>query len=220
MKLTSIICIVVFLLCLAGLPVLSYLGGRVGMPLIFPAVLLLPAEIAPLGVGFLAGVILLGTAVRSVIVRRQRRWTFGGLAVVSVAAGIFRLAVPHPPGFLAGLRDRFATKVGYATMREFAKEVLLTDREVISKQYSSSETPQEELRQWEELALRYPFLRWNFEMGTVVSRDGVVELHWGSPLAGHWGFQVVPGGTVNDLDPEDGRALRVSEDIQFVRYYD
>ena len=56
----------------------------------------------------------------------------------------------------------------------------------------------------------------------MLVQSGLVELTWGSPLTGHWGFQVSTGGAIWDLtDRKDrGRSLRVAEDIQFVYYYD
>ncbi|MDI6450714.1 hypothetical protein [Anaerobaca lacustris] len=223
MKRTSIVCGVVFLLCLLALPSIGYIGGRVCMPLWVPP--FLPAQVVPLGIGFVAGVFLLGAVVRSLIARRDRRWTLGVLAVVIAATGAFRLAAPHSPGYLHGLRDRFVSKVGYARMRQFAEEVSrhhpLVDSEgiLIRPDRLKAGSP-EQIEQWNDLVSRYPFLNWNFATGTVIAREGLVELTWGSPLVGHWGFQVATTGEVTDLDPDRAWFLRVAEDIQFVNYFD
>jgi hypothetical protein len=78
----------------------------------------------------------------------------------------------------------------------------------------------EQTEQWNDLVSRYPFLTWNDGPGHVIARGGLVELTWGSPLVGHWGFQVAPGGEVTDLDPDEGWFLRVARDLQFVNYFD
>jgi len=219
MKTTSVTWSVVFLLCLVAFPVIEYTGGRFCMPLIVPP--LFPAQVVPAGIGLLAGFKLMSAVVRSLIARQNRVWTLGTLTVVIVATGVFWLCAPHLPGFLHGLRDRFVAKVGYAGMREFAREVSQIGEEVIiARPGKFSPATPERQRQWDDLRSRYPLLRWTFGQGVVVARDGIVSLTWGSPLTGHWGLHVAPAGEAKD--PEEGRCriLRVSEDILFVYYSD
>lgn len=224
MRRTSIVCGVVFLFSLAAMPVIDYAGGRVCMPLAVPP-LFLPAGIVPMGAAFFAAVCLLGVVIRSLVVGRDRRWTVGVLAVVIAATGAYRLASPHLPGYLEGLRNRFVSKVGYDQMRQFAAEVsepnaLAMPQGVLVGADRVDAPSSEQTDPWDDLASRYPFLDWNGGAGAIIARNGVVELTWGSPLVGHWGFQVTPGGEVTDLDPDDGWFLRVARDIQFVYYYD
>jgi hypothetical protein len=221
-KRASIVCAVVYVLCLLADPVIKYAGGRVCMPLSFP--LGLPAEVVPDAIGFVAGICLLGAVVRSLIARRDRRWTLGALAVVVAATGAYRLAAPHLPGYLEGLRDRFVSKVGYAQMRQFAEEVsqnhpLVNAEGILIRPDRLKAASAEQTEQWNDLVSRYPFLTWNDGAGAVIARDGRVEMTWGSPLTGHWGFQVAPAGEVTDLDAHRGWFLRVAKDIQFVYYY-
>ena len=220
MKKTTIIWSSVFLLCLVAIPVIDYLGGRACMPLWVPP--LLPAEIVPAGIGLVAGIMLVITVIESLVARRDRAWTVGALAGIVAAAAVFWFCVPPRFGFLHGLRDRFVAKVGYAKMREFAQEVSQMGAEVIVTRPGkwSPATPEQQER-WEDLVARYPFVNWSFGQGVVVARDGIVGMTWGSPLTGHWGFQVAPGGKVKNMSKEDRcRVLRVSEDIQFVYYAD
>ncbi len=223
MKYRSIVFGVVFLLCLLALPVIKYVGGRACMPLWVPP--LLPAEIVPLGIGFVATVYLLGAVVRSLIARRDRRWTLAVLAVVVAATGAFWFGARHLPGFLHGLRDRFVSKVGYDQMRQFAEEIsqnhpLVNVEGILIRPDRLKSVTTEQTEQWNDLVSRYPFLTWNDGPGHVIARGGLVELTWGSPLVGHWGFQVAPGGEVTDLDPDEGWFLRVARDLQFVNYFD
>ncbi len=106
-------------------------------------------------------------------------------------------------------------------MREFAKEVSPTGKEVVIAGPGkwSPATPEQQ-KQWDDLRSRYPFLRWTFGRGVVVARDGIVSLTWGSPLTGHWGVHVAPAGKAED--PEEDRCwiLRVSEDILFFNTFD
>jgi len=225
MRIITIVCSTVFILCLVAFPVIAYAGGRVCAPLGFPPLFgILPAEIVPFGIGALTGVILLTAVVASLIVRQDRAWTLGALAIVLAATGLFVVAAPHLPGFLHGLRDRFVAKVGYPKMREFAREVsqegfpLGSEGIIQQPRVWGSEEGQ---KQWDELARRYPFLNWTHGAGTVVVRGGPIELTWGSPLTGHWGFQVAPNnGRVEAVEEDRGKVLKVSDDIQFVYYFD
>jgi hypothetical protein len=223
MKYRSIVFGVVFLLCLLALPVIKYVGGRACMPLWVPP--LLPAQVVPDVIGFVAAAFLLGAVVRSLIARRDRRWTLGVLAVVVAATGALWFSIPRWPAFLYGLRDRFAGEVGYNQMRQFAEEIsqnhpLVNAEGILIRPDRRKAMTTEQTEQWNDLVSRYPFLTWNDGPGHVMARGGLVELTWGSPLVGHWGFQVAPGGEVTDLDPDEGWFLRVARDLQFVNYFD
>lgn len=216
MRAISVLCSVVFLLCLVALPVIDYAGGRSCMPLWAPLVLL-PAEIVPLGIGFLAAIILVLTVIKSSLVRRHQLWAVGALTIVVAATLAFAHFSLYLPGFLHGLRDRFVMKVGYPKMREFAKEMSGTGTEaLIGRPYPGSQATPEQRKRWDDLAARYPFLGWNDGAGVVIVRGGIVQLTWGSALVGHWGVQVAPEGTVKDLEKDRGRAFRISDDIQFI----
>jgi hypothetical protein len=116
-------------------------------------------------------------------------------------------------------------EVGYPKMREFAREIsqdpsLAETQGVIHGPAKVGLASHQVPEKWNGLISRYPFLGWTRGTGVVGARDGVVELTWGSALTGHWGFQVSPGGAVEDLEEDRGTQLRVAEDIQFVYYYD
>ncbi|MHC4518318.1 MAG: hypothetical protein ACYTAS_07005 [Planctomycetota bacterium] len=224
MKVLSVTCGVVVLLCLLSFPVIAYVGGRQCMPLAVPP--LLPAEIVPFGIGFVAVLVLMSTAVASLVAKRDRRWSLGALAIALTAIGVSVLWDDyHLPGFLHGLRDRFVAEVGYAKMREFAREVsqdgfLLVVDGVLGRpgEYGAA-TPRAQ-EQWDDLVSRYRFLGWNKQSGVVVVGEDQVELHWGRALTGHWGFQVSTGAPLEEPEEDRGRVLRVADDIQFVEYYD
>jgi len=223
MKHRSIICGVVYVLCLLADPVIRYAGGRACVPLWVPP--LLPAQVVPDVIGLVAAVFLWVVVVRSLIARRDRRWTLGVLAAVVAATGALWFSVPRWPVFLYGLRDRFVSKVGYARMRHFAEEIsqnhpLVNTEGILIRPDRLKAVSPEQTEQWNDLVARYPFLAWNDGPGHVIARGGLVELTWGSPLVGHWGFQVAPGGEVTDLDPERAWFLRVAKDLQFVNYFD
>ncbi len=216
MRAISVLCSVVFLLCLVALPVIDYAGGRLCRPLGVPLVGL-PAEIMPLGIGFLVVIILVLTLVRSFLARRHRAWTIGALTVVIAAAYVYWFQLPEFPGYLEGLRDRFVTKVGYPKMQEFAGEMSRAGPEaMIAGPGRWKPETVEDQKRWTDLVARYPFLDWNNATGTVLVRDGIVQLTWGSALVGHWGFQVAPEGAVRNLEKGHGAALRASGDIQFI----
>jgi hypothetical protein len=108
--------------------------------------------------------------------------------------------------FLLGLKTRFEKNPGYATMREYAKEVSLT--------YDSFIDPNNRV----EFLARHSYLDCAIGPGRVFFEDGIVEHGWGGAVVGHWGFQISTDGVVGDF--ERGASLRVAPDIQFVYYYD
>jgi len=220
MKIASITCVVVLFVCLASLPVIDYAGGRTCRPF---SVFLFPAEIVPFGIGFVAVLILLAKAVLSLVKRRDRCWMLGALVVSIAAIATYRGVANRLPGFHEGLRDRFVAHVGYPKMREFAKEVsrLVDSGVVIRNPGQDKPLSDEEQKVWGDLVSRYPFLAWNDASGGMFARGGIVELTWGSPLTGHWGFQVSPEGTVKALVEEDRAfSLKAADDVQFVYYWD
>ena len=201
----NIVLCLIAVLCVGSIPVIEYVGGRLCFPLIVPP--LLPAQIIPYAIWLFVVVMLFVTVVRSLKERKQLIISCTGLLITIASMWIFHASFNPLTGFLVGMKTRFVKKVGYATMREFAKEVRLEQ-----ERYFKDPNSRKEL--WE----RYTFLNWAFGKGNFYVRDDVVEHTWGSPLTGHWGFQVSPDGTVKDI--ERGSFLRVSKDIQFVYYYD
>jgi len=212
---------VAVLLCLPAFPAIAYVGGRRCGHLIVPP--LLPAQVVPLAIGLFAGIFLIAAVVASLVARRHRTWTLGTLAVAIAGIAIFVSYAEHLPGFLHGLRDCFATKVGYATMREFAREVTQEDSPWIADgvvrrpdRYGPASLREQE--QWDNLIECYPFLGWRRQSCAVFVGEGKAEVLWGSPLTGHWGFQVSTGTPLREPEEDRGTALRVADDIQFVSY--
>jgi len=223
MRTVSIVCVVIYFLCVLADHVIKYVGGRVCRSL--SILYLLPAEAVPGVVGFFTGVFLLGAVVWSLVTHRDIRWTAGALLTVLALTATHWLGIRHLHAFLHGLRDRFVSKIGYARMRQFAEEVSRPDaladiREILSRPYTIDSASPEQIEHWNNLVSRYPFLAWNFRAATFITPNGLVEVRWGSALTGHWGFQVAPGGEVTDLDPDRAWFLRVAKDIQFVNYFD
>jgi hypothetical protein len=200
----------------------DYVGGRQCEPLTLGP---LPAQIAPFATGLLAVIYLLVTAIASLAVKQHRGPSVGALVISMVGIGVFVSGVEFAPGFLHGLRDRFVAEVGYAKMRQFAREIsqdgflLVSDGVLRRPERSGAATPREQAR-WDDLVSRYRFLGWNKQSGTIVVGEGQVELYWGSALTGHWGFQVSTGAPLEAPEEDRGRVLRVADDIQFVEYYD
>ena len=202
MKIISIICTVVFLVCLLSLPAIRYLGGRQCMPLVVAP--LLPAEVVPSGIGFVTAIVLLA----SLATGRDRKWTLGAVVVLIGTTSVFWFCYQPSTIFLYGLRDRFTSQVGYAATRQFAQD------------FSQSDSLPMEQKQWEHLVKRYPFLRWNRMARARITQQGAVKVEWGSPLLGHWGFEVAGKGALSVPEKDRGRVLKVVDDIQFVYDYD
>ncbi|UCD00005.1 MAG: hypothetical protein JSW66_09005 [Phycisphaerales bacterium] len=201
-KIVSITCTVVFLACLLSLSAIRYMGGLQCMPLVVPP--LLPAEVIRWGVGFVITIVLVGSLAKG----RDRKWPLRALAVLIVTTIAFWFFCQPTKIFLYGLRDRFIAQVGYPSMRQFAQE------------FSANDSLPTEQKQWDDLATRYPFLRWNRMARARTTRQGAVEVYWGGALMGHWGFEVAGEGTLSVPDKDEGRVLKVADDIQFFYLYD
>jgi len=179
-----------------------------------------PAEIVPVGVGFVAAVTLVAIVVESFGNRKHQKWAIGALAGVVIATAGFALFAKHLPGFLHGLKDRFVAELGYAQMRDFAREVsrdksLLVPDGMIRRPSKWDSVTEDEQKRWDTLAFHYPFLNRTRLLSKIIVRDGVTEVNWGGALIGQWGFQVSPDGAVPNLDAKHWRVLRVADDIQF-----
>jgi len=216
-KSASIIGAGIFLLCLLTLPVLAYLSGRKCRHL--SVAIVLPAEVVPWLVGAVAAVTVFGMTVASLVVRHERLWTLGALGIVVVSTAVFWFCFQPVTVFLYGLRDCFAARVGYPTLRQFAREILQdgspieADGALYPPGVRGHASPDEQKR-WEDLVARYPFLGWNGGSATF-ARRGSVRLHWGSALVGHWGFEVVVEGSLHISEDDRERAFKVADDLQF-----
>ena len=209
---TSIVFCVIALLSILSVPVIGYIGGRQCCPLI---VALLPAEIVSVAVWLLSVIMLVMSVVKSVIIRRHILLRCAALVIVLISTTA--MLYLGNSMYLYGLRDRFVEQAGYSNIREFANEVSQKQELVICGYKLSDESKPI----WDDLVSRYPFVSWNNNSGTIIARDGLVSLTWGSPLVGHWGFEVSPNGLVKDIEDRCRilSILRISDGLQFV-YYD
>jgi len=172
------------------------------MPLIVPP--LWPAEVVPWGVGFVTAIVLMASLAKG----RDRKWTLGALAVLIGSTVASWFCYQPAAIFLYGLRDRFVAQVGYPAMRQFAQE------------FSQSDSLPMAQKQWDDLGRQYPFLRWPVMARARITRQGAVKVEWGSPLVGHWGFEVAGEGTLTVPEKDRGLVLKVADDVQFVYDYD
>jgi len=208
----SIIFFVIALLSILSVPVIRYIGGRQCCPLI---VAILPAEIVPVAVWLLSVIMLVMLVVRSLVIRRQILLRCAALVIVLIST-MAMLYLSNPTLFyLYGLRDRFVEQAGYSDIRKFAYEVSQNQELIICGYMLSYESKPI----WDDLVSRYPFVSWNDNSGKIITRDGLVSLTWGSPLVGHWGFEVSPNGLVKDIE-DRCTILRISDGLQFVYYED
>jgi hypothetical protein len=208
----SIVFCVIALLSILSVPVIGYIGGRQCCPLI---VAILPAEIIPVAVWLLAVIMLVMSVVRSLVIRRYILLRCAALVIVLISTMAFIFFCDLTLFYLYGLRDRFAEQADFSDIHKFAYEVSQKQELVICGYKLSDESKPI----WDDLVSRYPFVSWNDNSGTIITRDGLVSLTWGSSLVGHWGFEVLPNGQVKDLENQ-GKILKVSNDLQFVYFED
>jgi hypothetical protein len=201
------------LLSIVAIPAIDYIGGRQCFPLVVPP--LLPATIVPYTVWLFLVVLIVIFVVRSIIKKQGIFIALGALLIVLTSMWLFQNFYQSTSGFLWGLKSRFENDVGYKKMREYAHEY--------ASEYTKSASNQHGIyvrdpNFHKDRLPRYSFLGWNSGNRYSYMVENVVEHTWGSPLTGHWGFQVSPNGAVKDIERCD--VLRVSSDIQFVYYYD
>jgi len=204
----SVVWGVIALLCILAFPVIGYVGGRLCMPL---SVLALPAQVVPTFIWLIAVVMLGISIIRAIVTRRHIPLACGALVIALLSTWAFISFYSPCTARLYGLRDRFVQKVGYPKMREFANE-LAHEQNLVLCGYQLSD---ESKPMWDDLVARYPFVSWNDGSGTIMVGNGSVALTWGSPLVGHWGFEVSLDGR-SHLAEDRWKSLRVSEDIRFI----
>jgi hypothetical protein len=198
------------LLCIVAVAAIEFLGGWRGLPL---AILVLPAEVAPIFIWLVSVFKLIAGAIRSIMANSQIYLACGTLAAVVLFTWAF-ISFGNPDWVRCyGLKTHFACSVGYAKMRDFAKEVSQKQGFEGFRRDSSDESR----AIWDDLASRYPFLSWNGSAGQIWADRRRVSLYWGSALVGHLGFTVAVDGRLPDSDaPEDRtQSIKVSPDIEF-----
>jgi hypothetical protein len=179
-------------------------------PLIYPVILELLAIIV-----FLA---LLTTWMYSLYRQKYRWWMTGIMAGIMAIAGVEMILPSHGLMIAYGLRDRLAHDYELGDLRRFAREIDNIPR--LSGEGVEDTWVFDRKRLAENgLNVKYTFLNWvkgpSSEGPTFVNeRDGTVNVRWGGPLEGHWGFSVnVKGEKLNVPSSPGTTFLPMSDDI-------
>jgi hypothetical protein len=220
MKLTSLIALVLVVICLMTDYVLNYWYGYYEVslrPIVWSVILeltefiLFPIILFP---------VLLIICIISLFKKKHRLWTTAMLVGFLALMGlILERAIPHPRILVMyGMRERIMRDYSLDDLRHLARDVdqlphSPNDPPGRDKGFMSEELDKTGLKG------KYPFLSWgkthSFEGPSYIAEtDGVVDVRWGGIPSGHWGFSVSVNG--KRAEPEPGtKILRVSDDIFF-----
>jgi hypothetical protein len=216
MKLTSLIALILAVICLMWEYVLNYWYGyheESLSPIVWNSICLL-VEL------FILLPTLLIIWIVSLLRRKYRFWAtatlVGFLALIGLRLGHI---IPSPRILIMyGMRNRIIRDYSLDDLRRLAHDVdqLAPPQNAPlgqNKVFMREDVDKTQLKQ------KYPFLTWgrahSFNGPSAIAEEhGVVTVWWGGELSGHWGFGVAVNGGRAKPDPYS-RILRVSNDIFF-----
>ncbi len=145
------------------------------------------------------------------------------MLVLFIASLTIQLYVLPPPRDLIvlGLRDRLLKVCPPDDLRRFARQVR-TDLPLIGLSHGIlPDLKPDEAAKYQKLVDTYPFMKWGLEQGdgpSLYDLDGKIEVNWGGPADGHWGFTVAADGQKLPPDREAAvQIIRLADDLYFFR---
>jgi len=165
--------------------------------------------------------ILLGTWVVSLFLRKNRLWT----TVVFLCAIAFTgpLWMLLPPGSLVvyGLRNHIMELWTLDDLRRFTHEVEQEMPGIIVHENESDYVIKRRGDAYDKLREKYSFMKWGIGgkgNPNISERDDALNVMWGGALFGSLGFSISIWGKRIDPHPDpETKVLRMSDDIYF--YY-
>ena len=195
MKTVSVILCAAVIIAGVVTQILSYVGGRLGMPL---AVGGLPAQLIPV----LLQLLCLFALVILLVLNRTRRANAVILAVGLLIAGLCFLggcAVKPVSVFREGFKHRIQHTISPEELRELARVArsqIPVDGWLPGPAKWSLWTEEEHRKPWDVLTNRTALGKLDPRV-VVAIRDDAVELSWGGALVGHWGL------LIRDVPPKE-----------------
>lgn len=171
-----------------SLPLISYIGGRQGWPLIVGA---LPAQFIPVIIQLLCLVALVSFFVKAVRRKTAITTMMVGL-IIGVVFMIGGCGVKPATPFIAGFKERIREDISPAELRtvaRVARSQIPVDGYLPSPSKWSLWTEEDHRQSW--TVLTNSTVIGKLPPGVVVSvKNKLVELIWGGALPGHWGIVI------------------------------
>ena len=171
---------------------------------------------------FLAVAALVVVYAVSLLVRSHTVWCgamLGGF-VVSLCLQLYVLPPPVDM-ILYGVRDHVLQVSSLDEMRQFARDFHREIPYMAIIRGVVESLDDEQASAYHKLQRTYPFMKWSLEPGegpSIYERDDRMNVEWGGPAEGHWGFSITLDGKKNESDKGPrAEILRVSDDIFFYR---
>jgi hypothetical protein len=198
-KLFLLLCIAVAL-STVGLFIISYAGGRAGMPF---SVLNLPAEIVP----YLINLSCIAALLVLLFVAMARRKHVGlGLKVLlfSIAFAASSFVLPPNKMFQSGFRARIKATISADELRQIARtfEQNVPPKGFLPGPKKRSLWTQEEHGQlWTKMTNSTSLGKLDAWV-VIYEKPNMVELSWGGGMIGHWGVRIEDSPTTHgDIAP-------------------
>lgn len=171
---------------------------------------------------FLAVVALVGICLVSLFQRNQTVWSAAMLGGFVASMCVQLYVLPHPVRLVIyGLRNHVMQECSLDELRRFAREIHRDIPGVTVAHGAASYLAENQAAAYRKLQETYPFLNWDLDPGdgpSVYERGDRINVDWGGPAAGHWGFSVTFDGEKNESDKgPHAEILRMSDDIYFYR---
>jgi hypothetical protein len=158
----------------------------------------------------------------SIVKGKNNTWTSTTwvLLLILVLPEPLHLIPPPADMIIYGMRERLLRDYNEETLRSLARDFnrlpVLPDNPTSRKIYLNRNLAQT------DLPSKYSFLGWISRPGSsgpayISERNDIVDVRWGGPLTGHWGFSVAVYGA--KIDPPTGsstKSIRISDDIYLI----
>jgi len=171
---------------------------------------------------FMAVVALVVVCAVSLFLRSNTAWC-GAMLCGFVVSLCLQLYVLPPPVHMIiyGARDHVLQVASPDDLRRFARDFHQAIPYTAVSHGAVGSLDDEQAASYHRLQAAYPFMKWALEPGegpSIYERDDRMNVEWGGPAEGHWGFSVTLDGKKNESDKGPrAEILRVSDDIFFYR---
>jgi hypothetical protein len=208
MKKLWMLCVIAFL-STVSLFVISYVGGRAGMPVSIAG---LPAQIVP----HLINTSCIGCLLLLLLLAMVKRKHVGATVTALLLSTAFAAAgFLFPPArlFKLGFRERLQARLSVDELRQIARvfqQNAPPDGKLPGPGKRSLWTEQEHAPFWTALTNSTSLGKLDSFI-VIYKQPDNVELSWGGALIGHWGVRIKNAATATDGDIAPGIATFISD---------
>jgi len=171
---------------------------------------------------FLAVAALIGIYFVSLFLRSHTTWCGAMLCAFVVSLCLQLYVLPAPVHLIIyGIRAHVLQASSLDDLRRFARDFHQAIPYMAVPHGAVESLDDTQVSAYRRMQGTYPFMKWSLEPGegpSIYERDDRMNVEWGGPAEGHWGFSVTLDGKKNESDKGPrAEILRVSDDIFFYR---